>query len=94
MLTLSRFGPYFVEPIVAGLAGTKGDDPFIASMDVIGCINWAKDFVVSGTASPQLYGICEALYEPELVRVASLHRCCLSTSRSRKSCSNASPSVS
>lgn len=37
-------------------------------MDVIGCINWAKDFVVSGTAGPSLYGICEALYEPDLVR--------------------------
>lgn len=59
-----RWGPYFVEPIVAGLG--KDNEPFICSMDVIGCINWAKDFVVSGTAAPQLFGICEALYEPDL----------------------------
>lgn len=37
-------------------------------MDLIGCINFAKDFVVSGTASPNLFGICEALYEPDLVK--------------------------
>lgn len=61
-----RWGPYFVEPIVAGLGGAEGDEPFICSMDVIGCINWAKDFVVSGTASSQLYGICEAYYEPDM----------------------------
>lgn len=67
-----RFGPYFTEPIVAGLGGPKGDEPFICSMDVIGCINWAKDFVLSGTASPQLYGICEALYEPDLVKKSIL----------------------
>lgn len=61
-----------MEPIVAGMGGGKGEEPFIASMDVIGCINWAKDFVVSGTSSPQLYGICEALYEPDLVALNSL----------------------
>jgi 20S proteasome subunit beta 3 len=61
-----RFGPYFAEPILAGLGGVKGNEPFICSMDLIGCINWAKDFVVAGTAGPQLYGICEALYEPDL----------------------------
>lgn len=35
-------------------------------MDLIGCINFAKDFVVSGTASPQMYGMCESLWEPDL----------------------------
>lgn len=35
-------------------------------MDLIGCINFAKDFVVSGTASSQMYGMCESLWEPEL----------------------------
>lgn len=60
-----RFGPYFTEPVVAGLEA--GGKPFICSMDLIGCINWAKDFVVSGTASSNLYGVCEALYEPDLV---------------------------
>ncbi|KAI9278786.1 nucleophile aminohydrolase [Phascolomyces articulosus] len=59
-----RFGPYFVEPVVAGL--DKNNQPFICSMDLIGCINFAKDFVVSGTAGPNLYGMCESLWEPNL----------------------------
>jgi 20S proteasome subunit beta 3 len=33
---------------------------------MIGCINWAKDFVVSGTASEKLYGMAEGLWEPDL----------------------------
>lgn len=64
LLLLFRFGPYFVEPIVAGLG--KDNKPFICAMDLIGCINFAKDFVVSGTAGPNLYGMCESLWEPEL----------------------------
>ncbi|KAL1914727.1 uncharacterized protein VTP21DRAFT_7985 [Calcarisporiella thermophila] len=59
-----RFGPYFVEPVIAGL--DKKGEPFICNMDLIGCINFAKDFVVSGTASENLYGVCEALWEPDL----------------------------
>ncbi|ORY90517.1 nucleophile aminohydrolase [Syncephalastrum racemosum] len=59
-----RFGPYFVEPVVAGLG--KDNKPFICSMDLIGCINFAKDFVVSGTAGPNLYGMCESVWEPDL----------------------------
>ena len=35
-------------------------------MDLIGCINFAKDFVVTGTSSPELYGMCESLWEPDL----------------------------
>lgn len=62
-----RFGPYYTEPVVAGLDAADGNKPFICSMDVIGCINFAKDFVVCGTASSNLYGVCEALYEPDLV---------------------------
>ena len=38
-------------------------------MDLIGCINFAKDFVVAGTASANLYGICESLFEPDLVNI-------------------------
>ncbi|KAG5873452.1 Proteasome subunit beta type-3 [Gonioctena quinquepunctata] len=48
MLYEKRFGPFFVEPVVAG------------------CINPPNDFVVGGTASAQLYGMCEALWEPNL----------------------------
>lgn len=65
MLYEKRFGPFFVEPIVAGLM-PKTYEPFICNMDLIGCINLPNDFVVGGTASAQLYGMCEALWEPNL----------------------------
>ncbi|KAI5959909.1 PUP3 [Candida pseudojiufengensis] len=60
-----RFGPWFVTPIVAGL-NSKNGQPFICGFDSIGCIDFAKDFIVSGTATDQLYGMCESLYEPNL----------------------------
>ncbi|XP_053983783.1 proteasome subunit beta type-3 isoform X1 [Hylaeus anthracinus] len=60
-----RFGPYFVEPIVAGLDPVTYE-PFICNMDLIGCISLPGDFVVGGTCSEQLYGMCESLYEPDL----------------------------
>lgn len=61
-----RFGPYFVSPVVAGINQTTGQ-PFICGFDSIGCIDYAKDFIVSGTASDQLFGTCEGLWEPDLV---------------------------
>lgn len=63
-----RFGPYFIEPVVAGLVNSPTGDlkPFIAATDLIGCINFAKDFVVAGTASSKLYGLAEGLWEPNL----------------------------
>ncbi|KAK9354869.1 nucleophile aminohydrolase [Lipomyces doorenjongii] len=60
-----RFGPYFVGPIVAGI-NSKSGKPYICGFDLIGCINFAKDFVVGGTSSPQLFGMCESLWEPDL----------------------------
>ena len=64
-----RFGPYFVSPVVAGLDPKTGK-PFICGFDSIGCIDFAKDFIVSGTASDQLFGTCEGLWEPDLVRLS------------------------
>ena len=63
-----RFGPYFVEPVIAGIGETPTGkvEPFIAATDLIGCINFAKDFVVSGTASSKLFGVAEGLWEPDL----------------------------
>lgn len=61
-----RFGAWFVSPVVAGLDPTTGK-PFICGFDSIGCIDFAKDFIVSGTADDQLYGMCEGLFEPDLV---------------------------
>lgn len=60
-----RFGPWFVSPVVAGIDGKTGQ-PFICGFDSIGCIDFAKDFIVSGTASDQLFGTCEGLWEPDL----------------------------
>lgn len=34
-------------------------------MDIIGCVNETNDFVVGGTCSGQLYGMCESLWEPD-----------------------------
>jgi len=63
-----RWGPYFIEPVLAGLQKTPAGAfrPFIASTDLIGCINFAKDFVVAGTASEKLFGVAEGLWEPDL----------------------------
>ena len=63
---LNRFGPYFVEPVIAGL-DPKTNEPFIASLDLIGCPMITEDFVVSGTCSEQMYGMCETLYRPNMV---------------------------
>ena len=68
-----RFGPFFVSPVIAGINRTTGA-PFICGFDSIGCIDYAKDFVVSGTASDQLFGMCESLWEPDLVSAALLRR--------------------
>jgi len=60
-----RFGPYFVEPVIAGLA--KGTNkPFICTTDLIGCLTFPKDFAVAGTASDKLFGVAEGLWEPDL----------------------------
>lgn len=60
-----RFGTYFIEPLVAGI-NTKTNEPYICNMDIIGCINEPKDFVVCGSASQQLFGMCEMLWKPDL----------------------------
>lgn len=60
-----RFGPYYVEPIVCGLEGPD-NIPTIAAYDLIGAGVFADDFVVSGTCSDSLYGMCEALWRPDL----------------------------
>jgi len=90
MLYEKRFGPYFVEPIVAGLQKVdntnasssnnsnsmeiKSDSsnskseyvPYICAMDLIGAGVYTNDFLVGGTASEQLYGVCEAMYKPNM----------------------------
>ncbi|CAM9313805.1 unnamed protein product [Chrysoparadoxa australica] len=59
-----RFGPWFIEPVVAGLDASN--KPFISAMDLIGAPVFTDDFVVSGTCTANLYGMCEALYRPDM----------------------------
>jgi len=59
-----RFGPYFTEPVVCGL--DENDEPFMSAMDLIGAPVFTKDFVVQGTSTPNLYGMCETLFKPEM----------------------------
>ena len=54
-----------MEPVIAGLTpGTN--EPYICAFDTIGCPNEPDDFVVAGTCEEQLYGMCEALWKPDL----------------------------
>ncbi|TYZ66440.1 hypothetical protein PybrP1_002413 [[Pythium] brassicae (nom. inval.)] len=64
MMYEKRFGPYFVEPVIAGL--TAENQPFLSSMDCLGCEMMTKDFVVAGTMEDALYGMCESLYRPDM----------------------------
>jgi len=60
-----RFGPYFCEPIICGLEG-KDLKPFICAQDLIGAGCYAQDFVVGGTCSENLYGMCESLWKKDM----------------------------
>jgi len=64
LLYEKRFGPYFLEPIVAGL-DEKGE-PFLSAMDLIGAGIKEKEFVVSGACTGNLNGMCESLYKPDM----------------------------
>ncbi|RHY83858.1 hypothetical protein DYB37_011066 [Aphanomyces astaci] len=59
-----RFGPWFVEPLVAGL--TEDNQPFLSSMDCLGCEMFTKDYVCAGTMEEALHGMCESLFRPDM----------------------------
>jgi 20S proteasome subunit beta 3 len=65
-----RFGPYFLEPVIAGIApptaANPNPQPYVSTLDSIGCITTPKDFAVAGTATDKLYGAAEGLWEPDL----------------------------
>ena len=52
--------------MIAGL-DDKDNEPFICGMDTIGAIETAKDFMVAGTAPDSLYGMCESMWQPDMV---------------------------
>lgn len=64
LLYEKRFGPYFIEPVIAGLS--EDNQPFISGMDLIGAPVFPSDFVVSGTCTANLHGTCEAMYRPDM----------------------------
>ncbi|NXX79999.1 PSB3 protein, partial [Urocolius indicus] len=60
-----RFGPYYTEPVIAG-PDPITHKPFICSLDLICCPMITDDFVICGTCSEQMYGMCESLWEPDM----------------------------
>ena len=65
LLYEKRFGPYFCEPVIAGL---KPDNtPYLSGMDLIGAPVEPDSFVVSGTCTANMHGLCEAMYKPDMV---------------------------
>eukprot|EP01133_Synstelium_polycarpum_P017378 gene17378-20733_t len=58
------FGPYFTEPVICGL--DENDKPFISGMDLIGAPVLTNDFLLVGTMTPAMYGLCETLYKPDM----------------------------
>merc|ERR1712159_954228 len=68
MLYEHRFGPFFTSPVIAGLkTNSNGDvEPYISGTDLIGAKEHPEDFVASGSAQPQLMGICESLWKPKM----------------------------
>ncbi len=65
-----RFGPWFVEPVIAGLEGPECK-PWVSAMDLVGAPVFTSDFVLSGTCSANMYGMCESLYRPDMVSALS-----------------------
>ncbi len=79
LLYRRRNGPYYVEPIIAGLekvsnknggAAKEGSaieyKPFLCAQDLIGAQSKSTQFVCSGAASKSLYGTAEAMWRPDL----------------------------
>lgn len=64
MLYEKRFGPYYAEPIIAGL--NKDGTPYITGMDLIGAMAPTDNFVVVGNNEESLFGVCESMYKPDL----------------------------
>lgn len=62
-----RFGPYFVEPLVAGLEEKDGEfTPFISGQDLLGASVFTDDFVVCGTAESSLFGTAESFFKKDM----------------------------
>ena len=60
LLYKHRFGPYYINPLIAGLDPVT-NKPYVADMDVIGSITNMRDFAAIGCASDYALGVCEGL---------------------------------
>ncbi len=60
-----RFGPWFVEPVIASLDPQTGK-VYICATDLIGAPCEPEDYVCAGTCSESLHGMCEALWQPDM----------------------------
>ena len=58
-LYAQRQSPFYVEPVIAGI--TSDGDPYLWSSDGLGAPMTSESFVVAGSCSASLAGICEAL---------------------------------
>ena len=65
MLYEKRFGPWFTGPVIAGLS--ENNLPFLSGMDLIGAPVFTDDFLVCGTCTANLHGMCESMYRPNMV---------------------------
>ena len=68
MVNKSRFGPYFVAPVIAGLDKISDTEykPVICTYDSIGYREHNGQFEVAGTGSELLYGVAETFYKPDM----------------------------
>eukprot|EP00293_Proteomonas_sulcata_P007586 CAMPEP_0184289438 /NCGR_PEP_ID=MMETSP1049-20130417/1912_1 /TAXON_ID=77928 /ORGANISM="Proteomonas sulcata, Strain CCMP704" /LENGTH=174 /DNA_ID=CAMNT_0026596267 /DNA_START=101 /DNA_END=625 /DNA_ORIENTATION=- len=68
LLYEKRFGPYFIEPCIAGL--DEDNNPYLFASDFIGAPLVpdmdTNGFVLAGTATEQLFGMCESMWRPNL----------------------------
>jgi len=64
MLYEKRFGPYYCEPVIAGIEADG--TPYITGMDLIGAMAPASDFVVAGNNTESLFGACESFWRKDM----------------------------
>jgi len=64
LLYSKRFGPYFCEPVIAGLDGEGR--PFLTGMDSLGAMETSPDIMCAGTAPDSLWGMCESMFRKDM----------------------------
>lgn len=65
LLYEARFGPWFVEPVIASIDRRTGK-VYLCATDLIGAPCEPEDYVCAGTCAESLHGMCEALWRPDM----------------------------